>query len=232
MAGAGHHLPGRDRIGGAKTKKAHTIKSHHNVGGLPGDAGPEAAGAAARPVQGRSARARRGARPAARDGLSPPLPRPGPGRAHPRRGEADYADLLRRADAIFIEELRMAIKDEADSGKTGTTRPARPLPVFLPVKSVGVMGDGRTYDYVVALRAVQTSDFMTADWAELPYSAAQEGVQPHHQRGARHQPSPPSGLHVTLHWLADHDEFPAGAVRRRLRGETKLAAEPSTSAST
>ena len=60
--------------------------------------------------------------------------------------------------------------------------------MFLPVKSVGVMGDGRTYDYVVALRAVQTSDFMTADWAELPYGLLKKVVEPHHQRGARHQP--------------------------------------------
>ena len=59
--------------------------------------------------------------------------------------------------------------------------------MFLPVKSVGVMGDGRTYDYVVALRAVQTSDFMTADWAELPYALLKESVGPHHQRGAWHQ---------------------------------------------
>jgi GMP synthase (glutamine-hydrolysing) len=72
-----------------------------------------------------------------------------------------YADLLRRADAIFIEELRA-------SGWYEKTSQA--FAVFLPVKAVGVMGDGRTYDYVVALRAVQTQDFMTAHWAELPYT--------------------------------------------------------------
>jgi hypothetical protein len=80
----------------------------------------------------------------------------------------EYADLLRRADAIFIEELRN-FKDEA-TGKTWYDLTSQAFTVFLPVKSVGVMGDGRTYDYVVALRAVQTSDFMTADWAELPYA--------------------------------------------------------------
>ena len=79
----------------------------------------------------------------------------------------EYADLLRRADAIFIEELR-GWKDEA-TGKSWYDLTSQAFTVFLPVKSVGVMGDGRTYDYVVALRAVQTSDFMTADWAELPY---------------------------------------------------------------
>ena len=78
----------------------------------------------------------------------------------------EFADLLRRADAIFIEEL-WNTKD-AD-GVSWYDKTAQAFAVFLPVKSVGVMGDGRTYEYVVALRAVQTSDFMTADWAQLPY---------------------------------------------------------------
>jgi GMP synthase (glutamine-hydrolysing) len=72
----------------------------------------------------------------------------------------EFADLLRRADAVFIDELRAA--DWYD-------KTSQAFAVFLPVKSVGVMGDGRTYEYVVALRAVQTSDFMTAKWAELPH---------------------------------------------------------------
>jgi len=90
-------------------------------------------------------------------------PFPGPGLGVRILGEvkAAYADLLRQADAIFIEELRAA--DWYD-------KTAQAFAVFLPVKSVGVMGDGRTYEYVVALRAVQTTDFMTAHWAELPYS--------------------------------------------------------------
>jgi GMP synthase (glutamine-hydrolyzing) len=79
----------------------------------------------------------------------------------------EYADLLRRADDIFIEELRQT-RDE--NGVSWYERTSQAFAVFLPVKSVGVMGDGRTYDYVVALRAVITSDFMTAHWAELPYS--------------------------------------------------------------
>ena len=80
--------------------------------------------------------------------------------------KAGYADLLRRADAIFIEELRAA-KDEL--GTSWYDKVAQAFAVFLPVRSVGVMGDGRTYEHVVALRAVVTSDFMTAHWAELPY---------------------------------------------------------------
>jgi GMP synthase (glutamine-hydrolysing) len=79
----------------------------------------------------------------------------------------DYADLLRRADAIFIETLRTFIDKE--TGKSWYDLTSQAFAVFLPVKSVGVMGDGRTYEYVVALRAVQTLDFMTAHWAHLPH---------------------------------------------------------------
>jgi GMP synthase (glutamine-hydrolysing) len=89
-------------------------------------------------------------------------PFPGPGLGVRILGEVkkEFADLLRQADAIFIDELRAA--DWYD-------KTSQAFAVFLPVKSVGVMGDSRTYDYVVALRAVQTSDFMTAKWAELPH---------------------------------------------------------------
>jgi GMP synthase (glutamine-hydrolysing) len=95
-------------------------------------------------------------------------PFPGPGLGVRILGEVrrEYSDLLRRADAIFIEELR-ATKD-AD-GVSWYDKVAQAFAVFLPVKSVGVMGDGRTYEYVVALRAVQTTDFMTAEWAALPH---------------------------------------------------------------
>lgn len=154
--------------GGAKTKKATTIKSHHNVGGLPATLGLKLL----EPL-----------RDLFKDevrelGVALGLPHemvyrhpfPGPGLGVRILGEVkkDYADLLRRADAIFIDELRSTI--EPDSGKSWYDLTSQAFAVFLPVKSVGVMGDGRTYDYVVALRAVQTSDFMTADWAELPYA--------------------------------------------------------------
>lgn len=154
--------------GGAKSKKAVTIKSHHNVGGLPEQLGLKLL----EPL-----------RDLFKDevrelGVALGLPHdmvyrhpfPGPGLGVRILGEVkkDYADLLRRADAIFIDELRN-FKDEA-TGKTWYDLTSQAFTVFLPVKSVGVMGDGRTYDYVVALRAVQTSDFMTADWAELPYA--------------------------------------------------------------
>ena len=154
--------------GGTKTKKATTIKSHHNVGGLPEQLGLKLL----EPL-------RELFKDEVRElgvalGLPPEMvyrhPFPGPGLGVRILGEVkkEYADLLRRADAIFIEELRNT-RDEA-TGKTWYELTSQAFTVFLPVKSVGVMGDGRTYDYVVALRAVQTSDFMTADWAELPYS--------------------------------------------------------------
>ncbi len=146
---------------GGKTKKAHTIKSHHNVGGLPDTLHLQLL----EPL-------RELFKDEVRElGLALGLPHdmvfrhpfPGPGLGVRILGEVkhEYAELLRRADAIFIEELRA-------SGWYEKTSQA--FSVFLPVKSVGVMGDGRTYDYVVALRAVQTQDFMTAHWAELPYS--------------------------------------------------------------
>jgi GMP synthase (glutamine-hydrolysing) len=97
-------------------------------------------------------------------------PFPGPGLGVRILGEVkrEYAELLRRADAIFIEELRATV--DPASGRNWYELTSQAFAVFLPVKSVGVMGDGRTYEYVVALRAVQTTDFMTADWAELPYA--------------------------------------------------------------
>jgi GMP synthase (glutamine-hydrolysing) len=96
-------------------------------------------------------------------------PFPGPGLGVRILGEVklEFADLLRRADAIFIEELRNTV--DINSGKNWYELTSQAFAVFLPVKSVGVMGDGRTYEYVVALRAVQTQDFMTAHWAHLPH---------------------------------------------------------------
>src|SRR3990172_11073498 len=97
-------------------------------------------------------------------------PFPGPGLGVRILGEVrkEYAELLRRADAIFIEELRNFI--DPPTGKSWYDLTSQAFTVFLPVKSVGVMGDGRTYEWVVALRAVQTQDFMTAHWAELPHA--------------------------------------------------------------
>jgi GMP synthase (glutamine-hydrolysing) len=145
---------------GGKTKKATTIKSHHNVGGLPETLHLKLLEPLRELFKDEVRRLG--------DALGLPRemvyrhPFPGPGLGVRILGEVkrEYADLLRRADAIFIDELRA-------SGWYDKTSQA--FAVFLPVKSVGVMGDGRTYDYVVALRAVQTQDFMTAHWAHLPH---------------------------------------------------------------
>jgi len=145
---------------GAKTGKAHVIKSHHNVGGLPKhmrlklleplrdlfkDEVRNLGIALGLPVE-----------------MVRRHPFPGPGLGVRILGEIQkhYADVLRRADAIFIEELRR--EDLYD-------KVSQAFAVFLPVRSVGVMGDGRRYDHVIALRAVETVDFMTARWARLPY---------------------------------------------------------------
>jgi len=145
---------------GAKTGKAHVIKSHHNVAGLP---------------ENMSLKLIEPLRDLFKDevrvigkklGLPSELvdrhPFPGPGLGVRILGEVkkEYADLLRSADAIFIEEL---------IAKDLYHKVSQAFSVFLPVRSVGVMGDGRRYDYVIALRAVETSDFMTANWAKLPY---------------------------------------------------------------
>jgi GMP synthase (glutamine-hydrolysing) len=145
---------------GGTTKKAHNIKSHHNVGGLP---------------ESLKLKLLEPLRELFKDevrklGEALNLPKemlyrhpfPGPGLGVRILGEVklEFANLLRKADAIFIEELK-------ENGWYEKTSQA--FTVFLPVKSVGVMGDGRTYEYVVSLRAIVTSDFMTAHWAELPY---------------------------------------------------------------
>jgi GMP synthase (glutamine-hydrolysing) len=145
---------------GSKTGKAHVIKSHHNVGGLP---------------ERMHLKLLEPLRELFKDevrriGLELGLPHemvfrhpfPGPGLSVRILGRVsrEAADLLRRADAIFIEELRA--HDLYD-------RVAQAMAVFLPVRSVAVMGDGRRYDWVIALRAVETVDFMTAHWARLPY---------------------------------------------------------------
>ena len=154
--------------GGTKTKKATTIKSHHNVGGLPETLGLKLL-EPLRELFKDEVRALGVALGLPADMVNR-HPFPGPGLGVRILGEVkkDFADLLRRADAIFIEELRNTI--DPATGKSWYALTSQAFAVFLPVKSVGVMGDGRTYDYVVALRAVQTSDFMTADWAELPYA--------------------------------------------------------------
>ena len=179
---------------GAKTQKAHNIKSHHNVGGLPETLHLKLL----EPL-------RELFKDEVRElGLALGLPHdmvfrhpfPGPGLGVRILGEvqAEYADLLRRADAIFIDELRAAPyipspltapftpSPSVGEGEGGGVVRNRNVPknwydavaqafaVFLPVRSVGVMGDGRTYEYVVALRAVQSEDFMTAHWAELPHA--------------------------------------------------------------
>ncbi|PLX90025.1 MAG: GMP synthase (glutamine-hydrolyzing) [Desulfuromonas sp.] len=146
---------------GAKTGKAHNIKSHHNVGGLPDYMKLQL-------LEPLRELFKDEVRTVGEElGLPHQMvwrhPFPGPGLGVRILGEIkkEYADILRQADAIYIEELYRTGHYEKIS---------QAFAVFLPVKSVGVMGDGRTYEYVVALRAVETKDFMTAGWYPMPYA--------------------------------------------------------------
>ena len=150
-----------------KGKKGHTIKSHHNVGGLPDTLHLKLL----EPLRElfKDEVRKLGVALGLPESMVYRHPFPGPGLGVRILGEVkkEFADLLRRADAIFIEELRSTPVAGTDQNWYQATSQA--FAVFLPVKSVGVMGDGRTYEYVVALRAVQTQDFMTAHWAHLPH---------------------------------------------------------------
>jgi len=145
---------------GAMTGKAHVIKSHHNVGGLPETMKLKLI----EPLRElfKDEVRKLGEKLGLPHEMVYRHPFPGPGLGVRILGEVrkEYADILRKADAIYIEELRK--HDLYDKVSQAFT-------VFLPVRSVGVMGDARKYDYVVALRAVETIDFMTAHWAKLPY---------------------------------------------------------------
>ncbi len=145
---------------GSKNGKAHVIKTHHNVGGLPANMRLKLL----EPLRElfKDEVRKLGTELGLPSDMVYRHPFPGPGLGVRILGEVkkEYADILRRADAIFIEELRKNnLYDKVSQA----------FAVFLPVKSVGVMGDGRRYDYVIALRAVETVDFMTAHWSHLPY---------------------------------------------------------------
>lgn len=145
---------------GAKSGKAHVIKSHHNVGGLP----ERMTLKLVEPLRElfKDEVRKLGEELGLAHNMVYRHPFPGPGLGVRILGEVkkEYADILRQADAIFIEELH---------NRDWYHKVSQAFAVFLPVKSVGVAGDGRRYDYVIALRAVQTIDFMTAGWAHLPY---------------------------------------------------------------
>ncbi|CAG7602096.1 glutamine-hydrolyzing GMP synthase [Candidatus Vallotia tarda] len=152
---------------GKDNKGAHTIKSHHNVGGLPDTLNLKLL-EPLRKLFKDEVRAL-----GIRLNLPPSIvyrhPFPGPGLGVRIIGEVkrEFIDLLRKADAIFTETLRTTI--DLDSGKSWYELTSQAFAVFIPVRSVGVMGDRRTYDYVIALRAVQTLDFMSAHWVHLPH---------------------------------------------------------------
>ena len=162
------------------TAHAAKIKSHHNVGGLPDDMDFELVEPLRDPVQGRGPPGRRRARPARRDRVAPAVPRARASAcASSARSRRSKVAILQEADAIVREEIRAA----------GLEREIWQAFAVLPdIRSVGVMGDERTYGYPIIIRAVTSEDAMTADWARLPYDLLERDVEPHHQRGPGRQP--------------------------------------------
>ena len=140
---------------------AANIKLHHNVGGLPEELGFELVEPLRELFKDEVRQGRRSAGPARADRLASSVPRPGPGGARHRRSHAaSGCDVLRDADEIVLEEL---IADNL------YRKTAQVFAVLLPIGTVGVMGDARSYDSVIAIRAVESQDFMTADWARIPF---------------------------------------------------------------
>jgi GMP synthase (glutamine-hydrolysing) len=151
-----------------------TIKSHHNVGGLPERMNMQLVEPLARTVQGRGEGAGPRAWPARKLHRTPPVPRSRPRHPLPRRHHPREARILQPADAIYLDEIRKA-------GLYDTIWQA--FAVLLPVQTVGVMGDGRTYEFVCALRAVTSVDGMTADFYPYDMDFLGKCRHPHHQRG-------------------------------------------------
>jgi GMP synthase (glutamine-hydrolysing) len=177
LAGPGHHLPGRHRVRRRQDRQGQVIKSHHNVGGLPEHMKLELVEPLRELFKDEVRKLGLELGLPARDGLPPPLPG---ARASACASSARCARSTPTPCAwpthIFIEELRAA---------GSTTRTSQAFAVFLPVRSVGVVGDNRRYAHVIALRAVETVDFMTARWAHLPYDFSRTGLPAHHQRDQR-----------------------------------------------
>ena len=154
---------------------SHVIKSHHNVGGLPERMRFKLVEPLRQLFKDEVRARRHGARAGRRVRLATAVPRPGTGGADPRRGHARRAStLLRRADHIVVEEVKRA---------GWYRRLWQSFAVLLPVQSVGVMGDARTYEYTIAIRAVESKDGMTADWARLPHDLLGDDVVADRQRG-------------------------------------------------
>ena len=195
----------------SKTGKAHVIKSHHNVGGLPEEMKMGLVEPLRELFKGRSAPRRPRTRPALRHALPSPLPGSGSGRARAGEVKKEYCDLLRKADAIFIEELRKADLYNQVS---------QAFAVFLPVRSVGVMGDGRKYDWVIALRARRDHRLYDRPLGSPAVRLPRPRVESHHQRDQRHLPRGVRRLRQTArnHRVGNKGLIPFPAITQTVKG--------------